>query len=187
MTAFDGAGAGSAGRVRHLIRGRPGHHARPASVRTARCSLHWRSEREAGLRTSPVCIRRFQEALARAGLEGNFHQSAVERRKASGPVTRVAAVPGNGCSSRTVPGNGCSPRCAARRSASLVIGGSKMEMPRLRRTLVPLEQQPGCRCIARTMKLVIASGAKQSSVYASGPWIASSLTLLAMTRVSVAV
>ena len=46
---FGGAGAGSANRVRHLIRRRPGHHARPARVRTARCSLHWRRRGSAEL------------------------------------------------------------------------------------------------------------------------------------------
>ena len=62
-------------------------------------------------------IRRFQEALARAGVGGNSRQTVEERRKASGPVKRAAAVPGNGCS---FPNRAWQrARCAIRRSASL--------------------------------------------------------------------
>jgi hypothetical protein len=106
-TAFDGAGAGSAGRVRHLIRGRPGHHARPARVRTVGCLLHWCRRGSAEL---PFASGDSRKRWPGPGWKATSINPIVEHRKVSGPVTRAAAVPGNGCSSLPdLPGNRWSP------------------------------------------------------------------------------
>ena len=116
--------------VRHFCSRRPGHHARPARVRTARCSLHWCRRGSAELPFVSGDSRKRWPGPGQDASPVNPQWSA-ERRAAL--VMRVAAVPGNGCSFPQP----CLATGTVRRSALRFprYRGSKMEMPRLRQSL----------------------------------------------------